>query len=107
MGAVNSVMSGAAQKLVVSLMQQKNRISVINAELIKATPKEEYMSVMDGLIENFKSIGDWSEMPLGIYGARLLALEEQKCRASFLTFLNNIPKHKWMSRIKKELEGIK
>ncbi|GAA0814333.1 KAP family P-loop domain protein [Colwellia asteriadis] len=107
MGAVNSVMSGAAQKLVDALMKQKNRLSGVNTELLKTTPKEEYMAVMDGLIENFKSIGDWSEMPIGIYGARLLALEDQKCRASFLTFLNNIPKHKWMSRIKKELEGIK
>ena len=107
MGAVNSVMSGAAQKLVDALMKQKNRLSGVNTELLNTTPKEEYMAVMDGLIENFKSIGDWSEMPIGIYGARLLALEDQKCRASFLTFLNNIPKHKWMSRIKKELEGIK
>ncbi len=107
MGAVNSVMSGAAQKLVDALMKQKNRLSGVNTELLKTTPKEEYMAVMDGLIDNFKSIGDWSEMPIGIYGARLLALEDQKCRASFLTFLNNIPKHKWMSRIKKELEGIK
>lgn len=107
MGAVNSVMSGAAHKLVDALMKQKNRLSGVNTELLNTTPKEEYMAVMDGLIENFKSIGDWSEMPIGIYGARLLALEDQKCRASFLTFLNNIPKHKWMSRIKKELEGIK
>jgi predicted KAP-like P-loop ATPase len=107
MGAVNSVMSGAAQKLVVSLMKQKNRISVINAELIKVTPKEEYMSVMDGVIENLKSIGDWSDMPVGIYGARLLALEDQKCRSSYLTFLNSMPKQRWMTRIKKELEGIK
>lgn len=107
MGAVNSVMSGAAQKLVVSLMKQKNRISVINAELIKVTPKEEYMSVMDGVIENLQSIGDWSDMPVGIYGARLLALEDQKCRSSYLTFLNSMPKQRWMTRIKKELEGIK
>lgn len=107
MGAVNSVMSGAAQKLVVSLMKQKNRVSVINVDLIKATPKEEYMSVMDGVIENLKSIGDWSDMPVGNYGARLLALEDQKCRASYLTFLNSMPKQRWMTRIKKELEGIK
>lgn len=106
MGTVNSVMSGAAQKLVVSLMKQKNRISGVNTELISTTPKEEYMSVMDGVIENLKSIGDWSDMPTGIYGARLLALEDPKCNSSFLTFLNNLPKHKWMSRIKKELEGI-
>lgn len=106
MGTVNSVMSGAAQKLVVSLMKQKNRLSGVNTELISTTPKEEYMSVMDGVIENLKSIGDWSDMPMGIYGARLLALEDSKCNSSFLTFLNNLPKHKWMSRIKKELEGI-
>jgi hypothetical protein len=46
-------------------------------------------------------------MPVGIYGARLLALEDQKCRSSYLTFLNSMPKQRWMTRIKKELEGIK
>lgn len=33
--------------------------------------KEEYMLVMDGLIENFKLIGDWIERFIGIYGVVL------------------------------------
>ena len=105
MGAVNSVMSGAAQKLVESLMKQKNRVSLTSSEAISAAPKEEYMAVMDGLIENFKLIGDWDKVPLGIYGARLLAIEDQKCRSNLLTYLKGLPSQRWLSRIIKELEG--
>lgn len=107
MGAVNAVMSGAAQKLLDGILKQKNRVSVVNSQLIEQTGKEDYMAVMDGLIEHLKLIDDWIKPPLGTYGGRLLALADTKCRSSFLTFLNNIPQQKWMSRIKKELEGNK
>ncbi|TMO89570.1 KAP family P-loop NTPase fold protein [Pseudoalteromonas ruthenica] len=85
MGAVNAVMSGAAQKLVEDLMKQKVRVSGVNSTAITTTPKEEYMSVMDGLIENFKLIGDWTERPTGIYGAVLLAKQDDKCCLSLST----------------------
>ena len=107
MGAVNSVMSGAAQKLVEELMKQKVRVSGVNSTAITTTPKEEYMSVMDGLIENFKLIGDWTERPTGIYGAVLLAKQDDKCCLSLLTFLKSLPRQRWLNPILKELEGIK
>jgi len=106
MGVVNTVMSGAAQKLLDGILKQKNRVSNVNSQLIEQTGKEDYMPVMDGLIEHLKLIDDWIKPPLGTYGGRLLALADTKCRSSFLTFLNSIPKQKWMSVIKKELEGI-
>lgn len=107
MGAVNSVMSGAAQKLVEDLMKQKVRVSGVNSTAITTTPKEEYMSVMDGLIENFKLIGDWTERPTGIYGAVLLAKQDDKCSLSLLTFLKSLPRQRWLNPILKELEGTK
>lgn len=107
MGAVNAVMSGAAQKLVEELMKQKVRVSGVNSTAITTTPKEEYMSVMDGLIENFKLIGDWTEKPTGIYGAVLLANQDDKCCLSLLTFLKSLPRQRWLNPILKELEGIK
>lgn len=107
MGAVNAVMSGAAQKLVEELMKQKVRVSGVNSTAITTTPKEEYMSVMDGLIENFKLIGDWTERPTGIYGAVLLAKQDDKCSLSLLTFLKSLPRQRWLNPILKELEGTK
>lgn len=107
MGAVNAVMSGAAQKLVEELMKQKVRVSGVNSTAITTTPKEEYMSVMDGLIENFKLIGDWTEKPTGIYGAVLLAKQDDKCCLSLFTFLKSLPRQRWLNPILKELEGIK
>lgn len=107
MGAVNSVMSGAAQKLVEELMKQKVRVSGVNSTAITTTPKEEYLSVMDGLIENFKLIGDWTERPTGIYGAVLLAKQDEKCCLSLLTFLKSLPRQRWLNPILKELEGTK
>ncbi|MDN3378353.1 MULTISPECIES: P-loop NTPase fold protein [unclassified Pseudoalteromonas] len=107
MGAVNAVMSGAAQKLVEDLMKQKVRVSGVNSTAITTTPKEEYMSVMDGLIENFKLIGDWTERPTGIYGAVLLAKQDDKCCLSILTFLKSLPRQRWLNPILKELEGTK
>jgi len=107
MGAVNAVMSGAAQKLVEELMKQKVRVSGVNSAAITATPKEEYMSVMDGLIENFKLIGDWTERPAGIYGAVLLAKQDDKCSLSLITFLKSLPRQRWLNPILKELEGTK
>jgi len=107
MGVVNTVMSGAAQKLLDGILKQKTRVSIVNTQLIEQTGKEDYLAVMDGLIEHLKLIDDWTKPPLGTYGGRLLALVDIKCRSSFLTFLNSIPKQKWMSLIKKELEGNK
>jgi len=107
MGAVNAVMSGAAQKLVEELMKQKVRVSGVNSTAITTTPKEEYLSVMDGLIENFKLIGDWTERPTGIYGAVLLAKQDDKCCLNLLTFLKSLPRQRWLNPILKELEGTK
>lgn len=107
MGVVNAVMSGAAQKLVEELMKQKVRVSGVNSNAIFATPKEEYMSVMDGMIENLKLVGDWTEMPIGMYGAVLLAKQDDKCRLNFLTFLKSVPRQRWFKPILTELEGTK
>lgn len=107
MGAINAVMSGAATKLLDGLSKQKNRISEANSKLLEATPQEEYLSVMDALVEQFKLIEDWKKLPLGIYGARLLSLKDDKCKNVFLTYINTIPSQRWMVPIVNELKGGK
>ncbi|EIJ0947496.1 ATPase [Vibrio vulnificus] len=107
MGAINSVMSGAAQKLLDGLSKQKHRPSEVNSQLIELTSAEEYLSVMDGLIEKFKLVEDWLKMPVGFYGARMLALKDGKCRSVFLAYLKTVPDKAWKRAVVKELEGIK
>nr|MBF4301528.1 ATPase [Vibrio anguillarum] len=48
MGSMNAVMSGAAQNLVKVLMEQTERLSPTSKNAIAATPKEDYLAVMDG-----------------------------------------------------------
>jgi predicted KAP-like P-loop ATPase len=107
MGAINSVMSGAAQKLLEALLKQKNRVSETNSKIIDATSQEEYLSVMDGLIEKLKLVEDWNTVPLGIYGARMLALKDGKCKSVFLAYINTVPNKAWKKPIVSELEGVK
>ncbi|PMH41437.1 ATPase [Vibrio sp. 10N.286.49.B3] len=107
MGAINSVMSGAAQKLLDGLLKQKNRFSATNTKLIELASTEEYLSVMDSLIDKFKLVEDWSQMPLGIYGARLLALKDGKCKSVFLAYINTVPDKPWKKPIVTELKGDK
>ncbi|MEZ9588800.1 ATPase [Vibrio cyclitrophicus] len=105
MGSVNAVMSGAAQNLVKVLMEQTERLSPTSQNAIAATPKEDYLAVMDGLIENLRSMSDWSKIPSGMYGARLLALQDPRCKQTLLAYLKALPKQRWLGRIIKELEG--
>jgi len=107
MGAINSVISGAAQKLLDGLSKQKNRLSEANSKLIELTSQEEYLSVMDALIEKFKLVENWDKIPLGFYGARLLALKDDKCKSVFLAYVKTVPNKAWKNPILKELEGVK
>lgn len=105
MGSINSVISGAAQNLLDGLLKQKNRLSETNSQLVEVTGPEEYLAVMDGLIEKLKLVEEWNKIPLGIYGARLLALKDAKSKSAFMAYIKTIPKQRWLSPITKELEG--
>lgn len=107
MGPINLVMSGAAQKLLNGLSLQKTRVSETNKQLLELTSQEEYLSVMDGLIEKFKLVEDWGKMPMGFYGARLLALRDAKCSSVFLAYAKTVPDKPWKKPILRELEGAK
>tara|TARA_R110001606_G_scaffold361754_3_gene514955 strand:+ start:12517 stop:14310 length:1794 start_codon:yes stop_codon:yes gene_type:complete len=106
MGSINSIMSGAAQKLLDGLSKQKNRISEANSKLLELVSQDEYLSVMDALIEKFKLVEDWVQIPLGFYGARLLAIKDGKCRSVFLAYINTVPNKAWKKPIVKELQGV-
>jgi len=107
MGAVSSVMSGAAQALLEGLIKQKTKVSQASDELLGKTAIEEYVSVMDGLIDHLRQIEDWQTNTPGIYGAWKLAKHDERCRDIFLAAARKTPKKRWLTSIIKELEGTK
>lgn len=107
MGSVNSVMSGAAQRMLEGLLKQKTRSSKASAELIELTASEEYISVMDSLIEELRKVDDWGLKTPGIYGVRQLAAHDERCKDNFLAFVKKAPKKRWLESMIKELEGTK
>lgn len=107
MGSVNSVMSGAAQKMLEGLLKQKTRTSKASSELIELTASEEYISVMDSLIEELRKVEDWTLKTSGIYGASQLAAHDDRCKANFLAFVKKAPKKLWLESLIKQLEATK
>jgi predicted KAP-like P-loop ATPase len=105
MGSVNSVMSGAAQALLEGLIKQKTKVSQASDELLEKTATEEYVSVMDNLIDHLRQIEDWETRTAGIYGAWKLAKHDERCRDIFLAAAKKAPKKRWLTTIIKELEG--
>ncbi|MBR9828817.1 MAG: ATPase [Oceanospirillales bacterium] len=107
MGAVNSVISGAAQALLEGLIKQKTKVSNASDTLLEKTIAEEYVSVMDGLIDHLRQIEDWQIDTPGIYGACKLAKHDERCKDIFLAAAKKAPKKRWLSSIIKELERAK
>ena len=107
MGSVNSVMSGAAQRMLEGLIKQKVPSSKASTELIELAASEEYISVMDSLIEELRKVEDWQLKTPGIYGAWQLAKQDDRCKDNFLAFVKKAPKKAWLASIIKELEGTK
>lgn len=105
MGSVNTVMSGAAQRMLEGLLKQKVRSSKASTDLIELTASEEYISVMDSLIEELRKVEAWQPTTPGIYGARQLAILDDRCKDNFLAFVKKAPKKAWLASIIKELEG--
>ncbi|MGR7920673.1 KAP family P-loop NTPase fold protein [Zobellella denitrificans] len=107
MGAVNSVMSGAAQVLLEGLIKQKTKVSKASDDLLGKAAAEEYVSVMDALVDHLRQIDDWQRETPGIYGAWKLAKHDERCKDIFLAAARKAPKKRWLSSIIKELEGAK
>jgi predicted KAP-like P-loop ATPase len=107
MGSVNTVISGAAQRLLEGLIKQKVMTSNATTELLELTANEEYVSVMDELIEQLRKVEDWQLKSPGIYGARQLAMLDERCKDNFLAFVKKVPRKPWLTSIIKELEGAK
>lgn len=105
MGSVNSVMSGAAQRMLEGLIKQKVPTSRASTELIELTASEEYISVMDSLIEELRKVEDWQLKTPGNYGAWQLAKHDERCRDNFLAFVKKAPKKQWLASMIKALEG--
>lgn len=91
MGSINSVMSGAAQALLEGLIRQKTKASQASDLLLEKTSSEEYVSVMDGLVDHLRQIEDWEPKTPGVYGAWKLAKHDQRCKDIFLAAANLNP----------------
>lgn len=107
MGSINSVMSGAAQRLLEGLIKQKTRTSSATTKLLESAITEEYVSVMDGLIEHLRQLEDWQPKSPGIYGGLTLAMHDDKCKDIFLAFVKKAPRKPWLTSMIKGLEGTK
>lgn len=107
MGSVNSVMSGAAQRMLEGLLKQRVSSSKASTELIELTASEEYISVMDNLIEELRKVEDWKLKTPGVYGACQLAMHDERCKDNFLAFVKKAPKKPWLTSVIKKLEGAK
>ena len=107
MGSVNTVMSGAGQRMLEGLLKQKVPSSRASTELIELTASEEYISVMDSLIEELRKVKDWQLKTPGISGARQLAMHDERCKDNLLAFVKKAPQKPWIASIIKELEGTK
>lgn len=93
MGSVNTVMSGTAQRMLEGLIKQKVSSSKASTELIELTVSEEYISVMDSLIEELRKVEDLQLKTPGLYGARQLAMSDERCKANFLAFVKKSPQN--------------
>lgn len=105
MGSINSVMSGAAQALLEGLIRQKTKASQASDVLLEKASSEEYVSVMDSLVDHLRQIADWELKTPGVYGAWKLAKHDQRCKDIFLAAAKKAPKKRWLSSIINELEG--
>jgi predicted KAP-like P-loop ATPase len=107
MGSVNSVMSGAAQRLLEGLIKQGTRASSATSKLLELTINDEYVLVMDELIERLRQLEDLQTKSPGFYGGFALAIHDAKCKDIFLAFVKTLPSKRWLKSIIKELEGAK
>jgi len=106
-GTANTVISGAAQRLLEGLIRQKTKVSQASDKLLEVTTNEERVSVMDSLIDQLRQTEDWQKDTPGILGAWKLAERDERCRGIFLAAAKKIPKKRWLTVIIKDLEGTK
>jgi len=103
LGIVSNAMSPAAKELINILIAVSTRNSPKAKEEIKNTPREDYLLVMEAIVDSLRTVSDWSKKPLGIDGALLLAAEDFECKKYLHNYLTTINKQRWLSTLLKEL----
>ncbi|MCD9481733.1 KAP family P-loop NTPase fold protein [Photobacterium phosphoreum] len=104
MGIINSSISSAGKALVELLLETENMSSSIAKETVANTPQEDYLAVMEELLENLRQISDWSRKPKGFAGAMILAKKDSVCKQTLKQFISSLPKEKWMAPALKGIE---
>ncbi len=97
MGIINSSISSAGRALVELLLETENMSSQIAKDTVNSTPQEDYLAVMEEILENLRQISDWSRKPKGFAGAMILAKKDSDCKQTLKQFLNSLPQERWMA----------
>lgn len=97
MGVINSSISSAGRVLVELLLETENVSSQIAKDTVNSTPQEDYLAVMEEILENLRKISDWSRKPKGFAGAMILAKKDSDCKQTLKQFLISLPQERWMA----------
>ena len=97
MGIINSSISSAGRALVELLLETENVSSQIAKNTVNSTPQEDYLAVMEEVLENLRQISNWSHKPKGFAGAMILAKKDSDCKQTLKQFLSSLPQEKWMA----------
>jgi len=103
LGIVSSPMSSIAKSLISILLEVKTQSSPTAKSEINKVPQEDYLCVLEAIVNSLRLVSDWSKKPNGLDGALLLAKKNQECKKHLHEYLSGIPKQHWLSAILKEL----
>jgi predicted KAP-like P-loop ATPase len=106
MGHISSTLSSSGDALIQGLLKTKAKAgSQAVRRLMTQTPNEDYLPVMEALIDHLRKVSDWDKSPSGLTGAQLLAEENSECRLLLNKFLSGLPNKKpWLKLVIKELD---
>lgn len=104
MGHINNSLSPSANSLLSILLETKTLQSKATKTAIHETPSEDYLAVMEGVIDALRKTSDWNRKPPGVDGAILLSREDDDAKKILYQYLSGLKERMpWLSVIIKEL----
>ena len=86
-GACVVELSSAGQETLEVLVNTENTSSPTAIKSLDTLPLEEHVPVMEGVISHLRRVSDWSRMPKGFAGARLLARHSEDAAKILVRYL--------------------
>jgi hypothetical protein len=74
---------------------------------VEGLPLEDYVSVMEGIIDNLRQVPDWGNQPKGFAGACLLARQFPEAALVLKRFVVGIEQPIWMKTMLKSEQWFK